>query len=144
MRPVSASNNKKALLATAADDDSDADEGVGSGCASDQGDSDSCETGDQLLHSYLYHRYVHVRDRALTERSSLGRGQSPLMRSLYNFWVERLQHKFNRNMFANFKELALEDAMSGDRYGEFLFRSLSLSLFLKTFILLHFSLLTPS
>eukprot|EP00053_Salpingoeca_punica_P005061 m.52446 g.52446 ORF g.52446 m.52446 type:complete len:193 (+) comp13074_c0_seq2:587-1165(+) len=113
------------------DNNNSEDEGVASGSGSDLGDSDPCETGDQLLHSYLYHRYVHVRDRALAERAALGRGHSPLMRSLYNFWVERLQHKFNRNMFAHFKELALEDAASGDRHGMeclfiFLRRSLSI------------------
>ena len=64
----------------------------------------------ELLRFYLYHKYLRFRDRALAERRDLGAGRSPLVSSLYKFWLERLQHKFNRQMYQTFKETAMEDA----------------------------------
>lgn len=78
---------------------------------------DDVDDGHSLLHNYLYHKYVRFRDRALEQRRITGAGNSRLVASLFDFWVERLLHKFNRNMYATFKELALLDASEGSRYG---------------------------
>ena len=104
-----------------------------------QAESDSSEAeddgedvvdGHELLRSYLYHKYLRFRDRALEERSLKGPGRSPLVSSLYRFWLERLQHKFNRQMYQTFKETAIEDsAQGGSREGmEVLYRFLRRSL----------------
>lgn len=70
-----------------------------------------------LSQKYLYHRYVGVLDKALAERATKGPGNSPLVQSLYTFWIGRLTHKFNRNMYRMFVRLALEDHAVGDRNG---------------------------
>lgn len=70
-----------------------------------------------LSHKYLYHRYVGVLDKALAERAAVGMGNSPLIHSLFTFWIGRLTHKFNRNMYRMFVRLALEDNNAGDRTG---------------------------
>lgn len=81
-------------------------------------DGEDAADGMELLRSYLYHKYLRFRDRALAERRQLGPGRSPLVSSLYKFWVERLQHKFNRQMYQTFKETAMEDsALAGSREG---------------------------
>lgn len=79
---------------------------------------DEIEDGVALSQKYLYHRYVGVLDKALAERASKGPGNSPLVHSLYSFWVGRLTHKFNRNMYRMFVRLALEDHAAGDRIGK--------------------------
>ena len=97
---------------------------------SDTDTSDDVADGHDLLQHYLYHKYLKLLDRALAERRGLGCGRSPLVGSLYHFWVARLQHKFNRNMYQTFKELAVEDkVVSGSREGvECLYRFLRGSL----------------
>jgi hypothetical protein len=80
-------------------------------------DDENVEDGTALSQKYLYHRYVGVLDKALAERATVGVGSSPLIHSLYTFWVGRLTHKFNRNMYRTFVRLALEDHSAGDRTG---------------------------
>ena len=80
-------------------------------------DSDCVEDGHQLAQNYLYHRYVSLLEKALAERAACGPGNSILVRSLYPFWVARLTHKFNRNMYRTFVRLAVEDCAVGDHVG---------------------------
>lgn len=80
-------------------------------------DEDVAEDGHTLSQNYLYHRYVGVLEKALNERAKLGPGNSPLVATLYPFWVTRLTHKFNRNMYRTFTRLAVEDVAAGNHVG---------------------------
>src|SRR3954469_17744097 len=66
-------------------------------------------------HGFVQHKYSKFRAKCVKDRKARGSGQRPEMNPLFRFWSHFLRQRFNKQIYNEFKALALDDAQAHHR-----------------------------